>query len=544
LRTRLRKESTLRREVRHAVDAVADRAGLEPRDGLQTEARKRAGTDDGGDARSKEDRGTSTVTDPRRGSGGVSPPQFSTTGAYDDALDGREDAGLLARAVHATGHWRGVDAVVFLGVGLGVLSGRPAAFLAGAIGVGYVAYARSGAFSPSEVSLAVDRTVETGRPDPGEAVTVTLSLTNEGDRPLVDLRVVDGVPEGLAVTDGSPRLGTALGPGETVDLTYDLTARRGVHEFGPCVVLARDLAGATEEKRLYPGGGSRDNDAEDGPDDGGDGDETRTMTTLTCVPPLRVLSEPVPLRDRATRYVGRVETDTGGEGLEFHATREYRRGDSLRRIDWNRKARTGDLTTVEFREERTATVLLLVDTRTTAYVSPEPTAPHAVDRSVAAVRGLFASLTAAGDQVGVAALGSDRCVLAPGAGADHRVRARELLGTHPAFSPVPPDAETGTGTTRTADLRRRLPADTQVFFLTPLCEDDAPRVAHRLDEHGFPVTVLSPDPTADRTAGHRLARVARRLRVSRLRARGVPVVDWAADEPVAAALARHVEAES
>jgi len=52
------------------------------------------------------------------------------------------------------------------------------------------------------------------------------------------------------------------------------------------------------------------------------------------------------------------------------------------------------------------------------------------------------------------------------------------------------------------------------------------------------VTVLSPDPTADRTAGHRLARVARGLRLRELRSRGIPVIDWAVDEPVDVALAR------
>jgi len=60
----------------------------------------------------------------------------------------------------------------------------------------------------------------------------------------------------------------------------------------------------------------------------------------------------LPLRGLTTKYHGRVPTDVGGAGVEFHATREYRRGDPVKRIDWNRRARTGELATLELREER------------------------------------------------------------------------------------------------------------------------------------------------------------------------------------------------
>jgi uncharacterized protein (DUF58 family) len=123
---------------------------------------------------------------------------------------------------------------------------------------------------------------------------------------------------------------------------------------------------------------------------------------------------------------------------------------------------------------------------------------------------------------------------------DHRVEARELLATHPALSPVP--GERRSLVFRWGDrLRERLPPGTQILFLTPLCEDSGVRFARRLDEYGYPVTVLSPDPTADRTTGHRLARVARGLRISSLRGTGVPVVDWPREETVDRALARYHE---
>jgi uncharacterized protein (DUF58 family) len=346
---------------------------------------------------------------------------------------------------------------------------------------------------------------------------VTVTVTNERDRVLPDLRVVDGVPEALAVPDGTARLGTALRAGESESFTYETTARRGVHAFGPTVVVARDLAGSVERVTRHT-----------------------SETTLRCLPSLEPLSEPVPLRTAATRYVGRLETETGGEGLEFHATREYRPGDAMRRIDWNRHARTGELTTVEYREERLATVVVVVDVRAPSYVSPDAATPHAVDRSVDAAGRLVGSLCEAGTQVGVAAFGSESCWLQPGASVEHRAAARELLATHSALTPVPKTTDMSVNRWQ-PDLHERLSAGTQVLFCSPLCDDHATEFARHLDERGYPVTVISPDATADRTASQRLARVGRTVRLSDLRSAGIPAVDWKRDEAVATALARLTE---
>jgi len=493
LRDRLRaaagRESTLQRSVRRTVDAIAAVAGVEPRPDAVEDRHGRGPTlpiADDGDAR-----------------------EWSLAGDDGDAPAG--DGGVPAR--RATGHWRGASVVALLGLGIGALVEQPAVVLAGVVGIGFAAYASSGALPPGEVSI--ERTVSSARPEPDEAVEVTVAVTNESDRFLPDVRLVDGVPEALAVADGSPRFGTALRPGETASFTYSITARRGIHGFGPAVVAARNLNGTVETERRI--------DAE---------------TTLTCVPALRATAAPLPLRRDATQQVGRVGTETGGEGVEFYATREYRPNDALNRIDWNRRARTGELTTVEFREERAARVVLLIDARQSAYVSPTPRDPHAVDRSVAAAGRLYATLAAAGNRVGLAAVGDDDCWLPPGSGVDHETRARELLATHPALAPVP-------GGSRAAPsdweerFRRRLAGGTQLIVFTPLVDETGAGLVRRLEAYGHPATVVSPDPTADRTAGDRLTRVARTLRTSRLRRAGIPVLDWAPDEPIDAAVGRY-----
>jgi uncharacterized protein (DUF58 family) len=87
-------------------------------------------------------------------------------------------------------------------------------------------------------------------------------------------------------------------------------------------------------------------------------------------------------------------------------------------------------------------------------------------------------------------------------------------------------------------LRKLIPTAAQVVFLSPLSDSGATTVVDGLDPTGRAVTVVSPDVTVDTSPGCRLAAVERTNRITRLRARGVPVVDWPADEPLSVTLAR------
>ncbi|MFC4438359.1 MULTISPECIES: DUF58 domain-containing protein [Natrialbaceae] len=455
---------------------------------------------------------------------------------YDRTDDERDDTDRAARTTtktvdgvtrtreRSTDYWYGISVVALFAVGIGVVSESPAVVLAGVVGVGYAAFAR--ALEPPELELSVDRQLSDDEPVPGDEVDVTVTITNERDGFVPDLRFVDGVPSGLAVTDGSSRLGTALRPGESVSLEYTATVGRGNHVFDPALAVVRDLSRSTEREYLV-------------------GSET----TIVCEPELRPVAAPVPLRATATSFSGRLRTTEGGSGTTFHSVREYRKGDPLSRVDWNRHAKTGDLATLEFHEERAARVVVVVDARKAAYLAPESDATHAIDRSVAAAGRIAASLLAEGDTVGLAGLGpvarddstesvGDACWLAPASGRHHEVQFAELLATHPQFSASPP-ADEGRWLWQLRTIRRRLSAETQIVLLTPLCDYVSADVTRRLDAHGHPVTVVSPDPTADETAGERLARVARRVRRFDLQRAGIPVVDWPADESIDDVFARH-----
>jgi uncharacterized repeat protein (TIGR01451 family) len=434
----------------------------------------------------------------------------------EDDAPAREarDPADLEDVVVETSRWQGVAAVALLMGAVGIYLSRPVVLLLAVVPVAYAAYARQG--SPPSVSLSVEREFEDESPSPGDDVEVTVAVTNTGSAPLWDLRLVDDVPPGLEVTGGSPRLATALRPGRTARFTYVVTAHGGNHEFDRLEAIVRDLAGTHEVLRTVD-----------------------TAGVLECLPDVDAASD-VPLRAASSRFTGRVPTQTGGEGIEFYATREYRPGDSPTRVDWNRYAATRELATLEFRQERAATVMLLVDAREQAHRAPEEGAESALRRSVEAAAEVFASLQDAGDRVGIVGFGPESCWLPPNAGTGHRERARTLLATHGAFSPEPP----GTDYYPRRQLEmvhRRAPVDAQFILFSPVTDDYIATVARRLQAYGHPVTVVSPDVTTSDTVTRRLATVERRVRLNRLRESEVRVVDWRSDELLAVALARASE---
>jgi uncharacterized repeat protein (TIGR01451 family) len=413
---------------------------------------------------------------------------------------------------YATDRWRGIGGTALLAGALGVLFQTPSALLVSVVGVAFAAYAR-----PSEApapTLRVRRSVSEPEPDLGESVRVEVEVENAGAETVPDLRFVDGVPETLTVTAGSPRMGTTLRAGATASFTYAVEAARGRHRFGEATVVTRNWSGSAERETTVA---------------------AETEATMTCVPPLDGL-ESFPLRQHAAQYAGNVDTRVGGEGLEFFATREYRRGDPLTRIDWNRKARTGELSTVEFREEHAATVALVVDVRGDAYVA-DPDGVSAVEHEVAAARGVADALLEMGTPVGAAAFGPELSWLGPNIGRVHRARLREHLALAEGLAPTPVDG-TFVSLFTIRNLEQKMPRATQVVFLSPATDDLLPDIMRQFEARGHAVTLVSPDVTDDSTAGSKVAALERAERLRRVREFGIPVIDWDPEEPLQTAVER------
>lgn len=406
---------------------------------------------------------------------------------------------LTVIAERATNRWYGLTALSILVLGLGTVLSLPSLVLLAALGLGYVLYNR--VQRPTAPALQLTRRIEDPDPNAEDEVEVTLTIENRGEHPVYDLRVIDGVPDSLAVIDGSPRRATTILPGQQATLQYTVEAVRGHHAFDSTVVVIRDIAGTYEY--TY---------------------ESDIASRIHAEP----VEEPLPpmaLRQLASGVTGRIVTNEGGSGVEFHAVREYRPGDPLNRIDWNRHARSGELATVDFRKEQMATVVLVIDIRPSARVGRPDSVKPASEICTDAAASLFFGLLDTGDRVGVTTLGADTCWLPPGIGENHREHGRLLFTAHPSLGPK----QTG-GTVSVIseewELDHRIPDSTQLVFLTPLADGGAARYATRFEARGHPVTVISPDPCGTETPGQIVATIERQLRIRRLRSRGIQVIDW------------------
>jgi uncharacterized repeat protein (TIGR01451 family) len=446
---------------------------------------------------------------------------------------------------------------------IGLLFASRTVLTAAAIPLAYVLY---GAVSrvPADPALSVERSFDGHDPAPGEAVEVTVAVENAGERVLPDVRVVDGVPEALAVTDGSPRICTALPPGETARLTYTVVAKRGEHDFADPVVRLRSLAAAERLTEAVAADGER---------------------TLRCA---NTVAD-APLREATLPRAGTLPTDTGGSGLEFFATRQYQTGDPMNRVDWRHYAKTGEFVTVQYREEQAIRTVLIVDARPVGRVTARPGYPTGAELAAYAGERLHETLDRAGVVTSVAAVGLDSegrdnaALDSEGVGSetlDSEGRDNEALDSEGLDGLVGPDGvawvdpETGgpagraravfravqsvadseaepAATTppdsvatdggpdgRTRRLLARMPPTAQVVVCTPLLDNWPVALAKTLAVRGFPLMVVSPDVTGGGSIGQSLSGVHRRLRLRELERSGAKTVTWHRDQPIDAALRR------
>ena len=161
----------------------------------------------------------------------------------------------------------------------------------------------------------------------GRAFSVTLRVTARGGLPQGALRVSDRLPEFVRNEAAESRtVPLDSWDGHSGEMTYRIVAeKRGVYQLGPATIHTTDPLG------LFG-----------------------FAAPLTQVSEITV--HPVPLVSTEGMVggegrVGRRERDGKthrGEGMDFHGVREYRTGDSLRRVHWPTTARTGQLSVIDF----------------------------------------------------------------------------------------------------------------------------------------------------------------------------------------------------
>jgi uncharacterized protein (DUF58 family) len=212
--------------------------------------------------------------------------------------------------------------------------------------------------------LAITRTlaVTVGRsfsPQPVTAngdTTVMVEVTNDSRFASAPSYWNDTIPWRPLATDAAamPRLRAKqgkLGAGRA-RMTYTLTPpRRGSFEVGPLLLAYADPFGMAVS---FVSAGGRD--------------------------PLIVTPQIVPLADsgiwlEAPDGTARLVQSTGVGSADDLMTREYRRGDALRRVHWRASARHGELMVRQEEQRAFPEATIVLDTRVTGYLDFAPAVP-------------------------------------------------------------------------------------------------------------------------------------------------------------------------
>ncbi|GGM38188.1 membrane protein [Micromonospora sonchi] len=201
----------------------------------------------------------------------------------------------------------------------------------------------------SRYKLACHRSLEPHRVPVGASARVVLRLQNMSRLPTGTLLLEDRLPYALG---SRPRVVLErLGAHQASSVAYTVRADvRGRYEVGPLVVRMTDPFGLCELTRAFPG-----------------------IDRLTVVPQVA----PLPSVRLAGAYTGSGESrarSVAVHGEDDAATREYRRGDDLRRVHWKSTARTGELMVRREEQPWESRATVLLDTRAYGHRGDGPTA--------------------------------------------------------------------------------------------------------------------------------------------------------------------------
>jgi uncharacterized protein (DUF58 family) len=291
-----------------------------------------------------------------------------------------------------------------------------------------------------------------------------------------------------------------LAGGERREIHIELAvARWGVHEVGPAVVRARDRLGAFAlEGRLG------------------------TSCALRSYPSVGRLRRLVaPLRTRPV--LGSQVSHERGEGIEFADLRPLEPGDRARRINWRATSRRRLPYVNVQHPERSADVVLFLDT----FAEAEHAEAGTLDAAVQAAAALASAYLARRDRVALVSFGGTLNWLTASAGTRQLYRIVDAL--------IASDVRLSYAWKDVAQLPPRLlPARALVLSLSPLL--DARGIGALLDlrARGYDLAVVEISPLehtpADEVRAHRLPLRLWRLQRDALRARfetlGVPVARW------------------
>jgi len=375
--------------------------------------------------------------------------------------------------------------------------------------------------TPNAMTLVASRTIDRPGAIAGESIETRLVIENRGNA-LVNLYLKDSLASSLDIVHGSATQRLSLSAGEMTELTYSFKAARGVYSWRAIRACASDPFGLFELELDVPALGE----------------------ILVRPAPVSIRSAVLESRFTLQQTTGPVSARSAGSGTDFWGIREYRSGDSLRRLNWRLAARhPHKMFTNEYEREEIADFGFILDTRklTNAHAMEDALFEH----SVSAVASLSESILKNGNRVSLLTFGESITSVFPGYGKGHlnlllRKLTRAKLGENLPFSYLE------------YFPTRLFPSHSMIIIFSTVDSRDLETYA-RLLAFGYEVLLISPDPvdfisrmspsTEINTLASRAARIERVVQLKQLLKLGVNVIDWQVNQPLETILhkaARHL----
>ncbi|MEM4293114.1 MAG: DUF58 domain-containing protein [Thermoplasmata archaeon] len=205
----------------------------------------------------------------------------------------------------------------------------------------------------------------------------------------------------------------------------------------------------------------------------------RILPTLEDVRKVKI----VPAQTRG--LVGNVVSHVRGSGLEFHSLREYQPGDPMKVINWKATAKCSRLISKQFNVERSGDVVLCVDLRKGSYLMEER--EKIQTKMIAAAFSLATKVVTNRDRVGAIVIADTVRYIMPGYGKKQIYRILELLLHRRSGEDAPIE-------NLEFILPRLFRTNALFVVLTPLMDEELPRVLIEAAGRGFKIVCISPDP--------------------------------------------------
>ncbi len=357
-------------------------------------------------------------------------------------------------------------------------------------------------FKPT-MAVEVERVIPHNRFLEGSEVEVTIRVHSKERIP--SLKIRDDVPGDLDLVDGSSEWVVSLGKGETRELRYTVRMKRGIHEFNWIELDYRDPFGFFHSRKVV--------------DD---------YFELIGVPIIEDV--PTPYSTRGTKItIGALPSPRVGEGVEFHAIREYQPGDPLKIINWKATARTGRIMANEYESERKVDVVFIVDASYTGEL--------VFDELIRSAASLMLNALNDGTSFGLLLAEDVPLWVRPDYGKRHFFKCIDFLST------AKPDKNNMIAYQVEHLIRSHFPPRAQLVYFSPLLTEESKKALETMAAFGYNVVVISPNPytaleprSREEELALRLLSLERKAVLRKMRSYAI-IVDWDVRKPLKAAIA-------